>query len=242
MGTRKKEKIRYNMIMLTIICGEDVVAAREYFSKLRHDLEAGNLSIQDVDPVTIKDEISKNDTVLNLFSDKVIYFTSGLNGYISRGGRTTPEYIEQISQSKELEVYDWEPGKSSRDLRLAKYGTVKEFKPQKNIFHLLDACYPGNRQGFLTLLQTVAQSSDDMLIFTLLSRHMRALLLSKYGEFGPRVQPWQRGKIQSQAKYWQDEKLAGFYEGMTRIDVSLKTSGTPYTLKESLDILACYYL
>jgi hypothetical protein len=53
---------------------------------------------------------------------------------------------------------------------------------------------------------------------------------------------WQIGKLANQAKYWKEENLINFYQGLHRIDINSKTGGTPFTVKKSLEILACYYL
>ncbi|MEK7177644.1 MAG: hypothetical protein AAB705_02350, partial [Patescibacteria group bacterium] len=72
--------------------------------------------------------------------------------------------------------------------------------------------------------------------------HMRNILLVKMGDNIPKLMSWQIGKLSNQAKYWDEKNLINFYQGLHRIDVNSKTNGTPFTVKKSLDILACYYL
>ena len=119
---------------------------------------------------------------------------------------------------------------------------VKEFKPSQNIFKLLDSCYPGNLKTFLNTLQTLSESTEDIFIFIMLARHMRNILSVKLGEKIPKLASWQLGKLSNQARYWDEKNLINFYQGLHRIDVNSKTNGTPFSVKKSLDILACYYL
>lgn len=228
--------------MLTIICGEDSVSAREYYQKLKTAYESKSVFVQAVHPKDIIATIRTGEQTIDLFSQKTVYFTENLNAYLSRAGRKLPEGFEELFAAKDSEIIDWESEKSGRDLKIAKLGKVKEFKPGKTIFQLLDACYPTNKKQFLLLLDAIGASTDGVFIYTMLARHIRSLLLAKNDTFSSRVAPWQRGKLSSQAKKWDEKKLVGFYEGLHRVDIALKTSATPYTVKESLDILACYYL
>jgi hypothetical protein len=56
------------------------------------------------------------------------------------------------------------------------------------------------------------------------------------------VASWQAGKLSKQASYWKEGKLEAFYDGLARIDVSIKTSSNIHGLGKSLDILFCYFL
>ena len=57
-----------------------------------------------------------------------------------------------------------------------------------------------------------------------------------------KIQKWQLWKLESQAKLWKKKNLEEFYHGLHKIDIALKTSKNPYSVKKSLDILACYFL
>lgn len=229
--------------MLTIACGEDSTVSRQYVLDLKKDYQQKQYETLNIHAKDIIEAVTKSDLTSSLFSQKIIYFTENLNTYLSRiKNKELIGQFEQISTDKTVEVVDWEEDKSARDLKIAKLGRVKEFKPASNVFQLLDACTPKNRLKFLTLLESVTKTQDSLFVFTMLSRHARTLLLAKTGSFGTRVQPWQRGKLSSQAKQWDEEKLEGFYRGLFKIDTALKTGATPFDLKKSLDILACYYL
>ena len=105
----------------------------------------------------------------------------------------------------------------------------------------MDACYPGNLKQFVSNLKIISELTEDIFIFIMLARHMRKILITKLGEKLPKLMSWQIAKLSNQAKYWKLENLINFYQGLHRIDVNAKTN-SPYSIKESLDILACYYL
>jgi hypothetical protein len=227
--------------MITIVCGEDIAASRDYFFELKESFAKKGNTITQLSPKELVEQVGKSEQTMDLFSTQLVFFTENLNAFLSRN-TTAQTLFNDLAKDKDIELISWEEGKSSRELKIAKLGPVKEFKPPRSIFQLLDACYPGNKKSFIQMLENVEQTQDGQFIFTMLSRHLRTLMLAQEGQFGDRTQSWQRGKLTSQAKLWPKESLIGFYEGLAKIDVAQKTSATTFTIKESLDILACYFL
>ena len=229
--------------MLTIVCGEDSVASRKYFTDQQGLLKEKDFEIVNVDYRQVLELDETGDSESSLFASKRAYFTQSLNKKIfKKMSERKEKKIKAIISSKEIQVIDWEEETSSRDLKSIKGIVVKEFKPDKNIFKLLDSCYPGNLKVFIETLNTLSESTEDIFIFIMLARHMRNILITKMGEKIPKLMSWQVSKLSNQAKYWKLENLINFYQGLHRIDVNSKTNGTPFSVKKSLNILACYYL
>ncbi|MFA6532666.1 MAG: hypothetical protein WCT22_01555 [Patescibacteria group bacterium] len=229
--------------MLTIICGEDSIASRNYFTDQQKLLKEKDFEIVNVDYHQVLELDETGDSETSLFASKRAYFTQGLNKKVfKKMSDRNEKKIKAIINSKDVQVYDWEEETSARDLKSIKGIIIKEFKPDKNIFKLLDSCYPGNLKTFIDTLNTLSESTEDIFIFIMLARHMRNILITKTGEKIPKLMSWQIGKLANQAKYWELQNLINFYQGLHRIDVNSKTNGTPFSVKKSLDILACYYL
>ncbi|PIU36434.1 hypothetical protein CO005_00035 [Candidatus Roizmanbacteria bacterium CG_4_8_14_3_um_filter_34_9] len=229
--------------MLTIICGEDSVESRRYLTDQQRLLKEKDFEIVNLDYHQVLDLDETGSSESSLFTSKRAYFTQSLNKKIfKKMSERNGKKIQAIISSKEIHVFDWEEETSSRVLKSIKGIIIKEFKPDKNIFKLLDSCYPGNLKTFIDTLNTLSESTEDIFIFIMLARHMRNILITKTGEKIPKLMSWQISKLLNQAKYWKLENLINFYQGLHRIDVNSKTNGTPFTVKKSLDILACYYL
>ncbi len=229
--------------MLTIICGEDSISSRNYFTDQQKILSEKEFSIVNIDyhQVLELDETGASES--SLFTTKRAYFTNSLNKKVfKKMSERNEKKIKAIITSKEIQVFDWEEETSARDLKSIKGVIVREFKPSQNIFKLLDACYPGNLKIFITTLNTISESTEDIFVFIMLARHMRNILITKLGEKLPKLMSWQIAKLSNQAKYWKLENLINFYQGLHRIDVNSKTSRTPFSVKKSLEILVCYYL
>lgn len=229
--------------MLTIICGEDSISSRSYYLELKEKYQAIGNQVYDIKATEIS-EINKGlSESVSLFSQKLIFFTQGLNKKISkRSNPTLYSLTEEIAKNKDVELIDWEEYTSGRELKLTKGVTVKEFKVSESIFKLLDACYPKNLKQFISLLYSLPTKVDDIFIFIMLSRHIRNLLMVKLDKPSKSLQSWQIAKLRSQAYHWNEDKLTSFYDGLYKIDVSFKTGNNPFPLRKSIDLLACYFI
>lgn len=237
--------------MLTIICGEDIVASRNYLSQIKNEFSKKGEEVTNLSPQEVPDILKWKGDNLNLFSSKLIFITEHLETSIIRkrgkksakksSVKTLEEIVLEIASRKDIELIDWEE-KAGREVKLKDSAKVKEFKPSKSIFKLLEACIPGNMIAFIQTLSILAESQDETFIFIMLYRHIRTLLLAYDGVFANTVQSWQRHNLTSQAKLWTQNKLSDFYEGLYRIETSTKSGTNPYGVKKSLEILACYYL
>ncbi len=231
--------------MLTIIAGEDSTASRNKLQELKNKYQNDNYSIQEVSPTDVPDLLKNAEGVTDLFGKESVYLVSNLSSKY-KGREKTPfkDSVQELSQSTSIHLVDWENGKSAYELsglkRIAT--TFFEAKPQKSIFELLDACVPGNLSAFLNVVDLVCKTQDIGFIYALLSKHVRKLILASENALDSKTAPWQRGKLKAQADRWDQKNLVKFYEGLARIDISMKTSSTPYDLRGSIELLVCYYL
>lgn len=229
--------------MLTIVCGEDSVSSRDYYLSLRKNYNEKGIEVIDLKAEEISEITKSLSDSVSLFSQKLVFFTQRLNKKISK--RSNPKLYasaKELAKKKDVELIDWEEYTSARELKLSKGVTVKEFRPPTSIFKLLDSCYPKNLKNFVNLLYSLPAKIDEMFIFVMLIRHVHNLFVIKHKGMIKSLQSWQAAKLKSQASLWDADKLDSFYEGLYRIEVSLKTGRNPFSLRKSLDLLACYFL
>ncbi len=228
--------------MITIICGEDTTSSRTYFLDLSRKYKEQKYNIQYVTYTELSLVLEHAQFATNLFDQKQIFTIHNLNKSISARSGAAISYLEQIAKDDTIELIDWEDGTTARHLKFAHLAKVKEFKPSSNIFKLADSCYPGNLRVFVTTLSELAKPGEDMLIYVVLMRHIRNVLLAALGDPLSKLQSWQKAKVYNQAKLWKQDALIAFYDALLRIDISLKSGKNIYGIKNSLDIAACYYL
>jgi len=218
-----------------------VVASRKYFIDLKNEYIKKDYEMQEIVANQIADIDRWMGESVGLFSSKAVFITQNLNKTISRK-TSDKKSIELLAKNKEVIILDWEEGLTGREIKIAKLVTLKEFKLDQSIFKLTDACYPGNLAKFCNILDALPNKIEDGFIFFMLLKHLRNLILVKSNQKPARMMDWQIWKLQKQAKYWSFDNLITFYESLQRIDVKIKTSSNPYSLRRSLDILAYYLL
>lgn len=231
--------------MLTVIAGEDSVASRLKLQTLKKTFVEKGFSITNTSLDNIKEVLKDSSGVRDLFGKQSIYFVEGIASKYK--GHTKSEFkdaVQKLAREKEIHIIDWENGKSAYELASLKRiaSTFDEYKPGKNIFQLLDECYPGNLKIFVDTLHVVSESKEIIFIYTLIWKHIRKLIQAKKDTLDPSIPSWQRQKLTYQANKWNEDSLVNFYERLMRIDSSLKTNQTSYSLEESLELLVCYYL
>ncbi|MCM8787952.1 MAG: hypothetical protein NC935_07890 [Candidatus Omnitrophica bacterium] len=229
--------------MLTIICGEDSVSSFDYYSSLKKEYKNQSYEVKDINANDLEDiSLWMGESQL-LFAQKQVFFTQNLNKKLSRKlNLKINKIISEIIKDKKTEVITWEEFISSRNLKFPKGATIKEFKPQENIFKLQDALYPGNLKNFLAILNNLSESTDENFIFLMLAQHLKNLINFKSGKTDKKLQKWQIYKLKNLADKWSLNRLLNFYDSFYKIDLQQKTSNTPFSIKNSLELLALYYL
>jgi len=227
--------------MITVVCGEDNIGSRNYFLELKNAYISKGYETKNIAPLEIEEITKWLAQSPSLFSQKRAYFIENFQKKINKINSKLLKVIDYLVKNKDIEVFIWEDNLPGRTLKL-KGVKIQEFKPSKNIFQLLDACFPSNLTKFLSLLRDLPDKTDDAFIFVMLARHIKNLILIKNNVMPKRMTVWQIKKLQNQAKYWPSDKLISFYEGLCRIDISVKTGKNPFSIRKSLDLMACYYL
>lgn len=115
--------------------------------------------------------------------------------------------------------------------------SFQQFRVPAVIFKFLDGLSPGKTKNNLDNFHLCLLNDDPEMIFQMLVRQLRLLLLAKEGEkylVGP---SWQKAKFISQAKFFPTPLLIKTYQKLLEIDFQQKTSQSGYDLAASLDLL-----
>lgn len=229
--------------MLTIICGEDIAGSRNYFQSVKAEYRKKGYEIRTVTASEVDDMSRWLAESPMLFNPKIAYFSDGVIRSLKRKkSKAAYAQIDDLAKDKTIEWFDWENGLTAREITGLKNQRIQEFKPSETIFQYMEKCVPGNLAGFVKSGDMLLETNEEGFLFAMLSKHVRSLITVRVGAPPKSMQTWQAGKLRTQASRWQLDKLVSFYEGLARIDASLKTSANVHGIKKSVDILACYYL
>lgn len=152
--------------------------------------------------------------------------------------------LDQLANDPAIQMVIWERDLPKRSVRYTSVTAIKtkESKPDSSIFSLVALCSPSKKTAFLTELNRFCDKTNEMFVYIMLVRHIRNLVLMNTQPELIKLPPWQLNQIKADARAWKDHNILGFYDKLIAIETSLKTGKNAYTIKQSLDILACYYL
>ncbi|MGB2731556.1 MAG: hypothetical protein WBC38_01105 [Microgenomates group bacterium] len=229
--------------MITIICGEDSVASRNYLNEvLKLHVEKHGSTVKTITAAECIDLSLQDTQPMSLFEIPIYLLENASKKITRKGSGDLYKSLLTISKSSEISVFIWEANMGKREIKTADLGVVKDFKLSSSVFTLLDQCYPSNLKKFLAEFYSLVTPTTELFMQIMLTRHIRSLLAIRLGEVPTRMQSWQVGKLKAQAFKWDTKNLLDFYEKLLSIEVRLKTGKAVYTVGESLSLLSCYYL
>ena len=232
--------------MITIIHGDDISSSRNYFLELK--TKHKDLIVFDSKNLTITNLV-QNIKGSGLFSETNTIF---IEDFLTKVKKAIPEAKEILTfitkNSKESNFIMWESKEiSKRDLFSFKDAVVKSFKLPQNIFLFLDSLKPNNTNKSLNLFhQAINSGIKEELILFMLQRQIRLLLalLGRNPERSEgsideitRLAPWQMGKLEKQANFFEASKLKYIYKKLYEIELAQKTGGLSLSLSQTIDFL-----
>lgn len=228
--------------MLTIIHGADTTNSRKYFIDEKNKtpdailLEPENVNITDLTQLLEGG---------GLFGETKYLFIEQLLTKRKKSAdlETILKYLE--AHASEHTIILWEGKELERGtLNAFKKAIVKPFKLPQTLFQLLDAIHPGNGKQLIKLFHQTIETTEPEMVFFMIVRQLRILLAlsdthnaSNHIDELKRMQQWQRSKLESQAKRFEDTSLLDLYNKLFRVEVGQKTGSLTMPLVSTIDFL-----
>lgn len=227
--------------MITIIYGEDIAASRNYYIAEREKhkekiiLEGSTLTLTDFLQAT-----SNN----GLFGDQQAIFIEELLSK-RKPSKELEALVSQIASTSQTPLYLYESKEiTAKQLSPFKEATIKQFKIPASVFAFLDSLTPKNGQKSLQLFHDLLQQEDAAFALFMLQRQAR-ILLSLSSEQSQsnviselkRMAPWQKGKMQRQAKAFSPSQLTQLHESLYQLELAQKTGNLSQPLDQAIDFL-----
>ena len=161
------------------------------------------------------------------------------NVFSGRVSKEKQRIIDYLKKTLPQNLIIWEGKKvDGRMLSFLKTGVLR-FDLTPLIFHFLDSFFPGNAKNSLTLLHQCLEQEPPEIIFFMLARQIRFLILAAdLGKKGlVQMESWRAEKLIRQAQRFTLIKLMKIYRQLLKIEVQQKTGQTPFSLSSQLDLL-----
>lgn len=211
--------------MITIIHGEDILAEQKY----KIDLISKNIGkeILELNNPT-ETEVLQATESKSLFNDEKIIILNQIN--------KIEKVAEKIKDSNAIIYIFVEKKLSPKQLSYFSKSQVILFKAKALIFDFLDSLRPKNQKQMLTLFKNLTINEEAELIFYMLVRQIRNLILVKDGTWTSEISPWQKSKLEGQARYFPIDKLLELYKNLEKIDYENKSGLLALDLSKSLEL------
>ncbi|EKD67203.1 MAG: hypothetical protein ACD_48C00543G0003 [uncultured bacterium] len=215
--------------MITLIHGDDIDASRQAlntFKKEAKSKELRQLDGRSVDATMLTQTLESG----SLFGKEYVVIIENLFGKLGKKIKII-ESLSTILRKSNSQIILWENKELSATV-IKSLGKVdgKLFKTPIILFQFLDSIVPGRKSNALILFQKLETTQPVEIVFMMLFRRIRQLLIVISGSSPEGLQPWQTSRLRTQAKMFSQEKLLDLYRTLLDIEYSIKSGASPFSL------------
>lgn len=223
--------------MLTLIHGDNLEVSRAALLRLRS--EAKNKEIRTLDGRTLDSAgLTQALESLSLFDKSVLVVIENLFSKLGKKTKTIEALATLLQKSSiQTDIVLWEDQEISKAALDSLGSKIKIlfFKTPVVIFQFLDNLRPGNVTILLNLYRQTITDNPPELVYSLILRRLRQLIISKNGVIPPGLPSWQANRLTSQTKLFTMEKLLSMYKSLLEIEYSIKTGFSPFALNQHIE-------
>ena len=212
---------------MLIIHGEDIKRSYEFLQQNLASYRLQNVdiyshNIADMDITSLRQEIGSD----NLFSDKKVVVISGLLS--SAKSKAKEEIAKMLSGQGHTEIILYETKEvTPTSLKLFQGSRNEVFKVNPIIFKLMDSLRPGYQKAIFSLYNQVIESGmEPEYVFAMLIRQIRLLIQIKTNPNSVRLAPFAKRLFQTQAQYFDTDKLTELHHHLYKIEKKIKTGSS----------------
>lgn len=225
--------------MITIIHGDDIESSRNFF--LEKKGKSNDSITLDGDKIVLSDILQSLQGGSLFFNDSSIFIEKFI---ISKNSQYRDIVSAILKNHKNFEIYFYETAEvSKKNLSQFKDAVVKNFKLPQSLFYFLDQVCPDNKNSIINFHKALKNSDVDLIFFMLVRQFRLMLALNEPNDTGSletidevkRLAPWQKSKLQNQAKKFSLVQLKTIYNKLFEIDVAQKSGQLQTSLTAAID-------
>lgn len=220
--------------MLTILHGDNTEQSRAELVKLvaaAKGQDIRRLDGKNLDPRTLSQALESS----SLFGDTVSVIVENLFSKLGKKQKLAQEYAAILARApSEAQVIVWEEKELGATAlkAIAPKARVQLFKTPVVIFQLLDALHPRAASELLPLYEKAIAAQAPELVFAMLARRVRQLLMMKDGIAPEGMQGWQEARLTNQARAFTMEQLVRMHKTLLAAEYSFKSGTSPFNLTQ----------
>lgn len=226
--------------MITLFHGDNIQASRNALTQLKEHAKTKEKEIRivlgrNIDELVLTQALQSH----SLFGNALFVVIENLFSKISKKSKSANEFIKILSNADtDTQVVCWEDKELTKS-QLSGFPpktAIQLFKLPVLIFSFLDGIYPSNRDTSLHIFNELIQKEAPELVFSMITKRMRQLILILNGTYSPEISDWQKGRLTTQAKHFTMEKLQAMYTKLPDIEYLIKSGTSPVNLKTHINL------
>lgn len=221
--------------MITLLHGDNVESSRSELVRLRAAVKNKEVRVfdgKDLTPQMLVQAVESS----SLFGGDVVVVIENLFSKLGKKPKQANQYATILLRA-DTDIIIWEEkeiGAATVKL-LGSKANIVPFKLPTLIFQFLDGLRPNNVHALLTQLERLVARDAPELVFTMLVRRVRQLIMAADGVTPEGLQGWQADRLTSQSRLFTMEKLLTMHASLLAMEVSIKTGASPLPLSSLLE-------
>jgi DNA polymerase III delta subunit len=218
--------------MLTILHGDNTEESRAELVKLvaaAKGRDMRRLEGKNLEPASLAQALESS----SLFGGNVCVVVENLFSKVGKKQKLAQEYAAILTRAPaETQIIVWEEKELSATAlkTLAPKAHAQLFKTPSVIFQLLDGLRPNAASGLLFFYEKAIAAQAPELVFAMLVRRVRQLLMVKGGVAPDGMQGWQEARLTNQARAFTMEQLVRMHKTLLAAEYSLKSGASPFSM------------
>lgn len=220
--------------MITLLHGDDLVSSRQTLEALKSTRKESEVLSLDGAKVSLTDLKQALESPSLVSASRLVI----LEGFLS--SRPSQEKLAYLASDQlRADLVLWEKKKISPGVikKLGSQAKARLFKTPALVFQFLDGFGSFHPKGSLLFLKKALSFSPPGMVFYLLVKRIRDLLLVKDQKKPAGIQTWQWKKLQKQAQVFNSGSLKEIYRQLLIIDRAQKTGQDRFNLEGELEML-----
>lgn len=218
--------------MITVLHGDNSVASRnELASRIA---AAKSRELRRFDGTSFLDETALIQAVEShsLFGETPLIVIERLFSKMTRQPKKIALYSDILARSaKEADILLWEDKPLPLSItKLFPPSSFVLFSHPVLLFRFLDSLAPGKGAELLPLYHDVCKKEPVEVVYTLVLRRIRELLIVKDGGLLESGSPWQVKRLTAQSGFFTIEGLVTLHSTLVDMDIAIKTGSSPFSL------------
>lgn len=227
------------MIAVTLIHGDDVPAVRQRLTQEQDRYVDTEIVRLNGETTTHTDIVFAQQNISLLAEKKLLLIQGFFSGRWTKEKEAVAKFLG--SSTAIHPVIFWEDKLVEKTKWQKFFPKAREIpcKLPQLLFAFLDMVGSSDAKSLLTHFHQLLKQKEAEIIFVMLVRQVRMLLIVADGEVPPSLSSWQLQKFRRQSQFFSVPKLVSLYRQLLAIDVKIKTGASPLTLPQLLDIFLC---